>query len=139
MKTNSFQLVADSIMRIALAFIFISAGYEKLFIIGPGKFAAALNLPLFLGWCATLGELGAGIGIIIGGLIKNKTGDQITRISGALIAFIMIVAFFLVKLKGYNIDFFKGLQGSGDVIALFAMGLFYTLNGNRNHAQSHSH
>lgn len=131
--------VADWIMRIALAFIFILAGYHKLFIVGPDTFAAALNMPVFLGWCATLGELAAGIGIIAGGLLKNKTGDVITRVSGGLIAFIMVVAFFMVKIKGYNTDFFKGLQGSGDIIALFAMGLYYTLSKDHSRAESHTH
>lgn len=132
MKKNttqkSLQCWADWIMRIAMAFIFIPAGYDKLFIVTPEKFAAALNMPVILAWCATLGELGAGIGIIAGGLMKNKTGDLITRLSGGMIAFIMVVAFFMVKIKGYDTDFFKGLQGSGDVIALFAMGMYYTLN-----------
>lgn len=139
MKKTSLKCAADWIMRMAMAFIFIMAGYDKLVIVGPDKFASMLNIPVFLGWCATLGELGGGTGIIIGGLMKNKIGDLITRISGALMAFIMIVAFFMVKIKGYDTDFFKGLQGSGDVIALFAMGLFYTLTGNSTDAQSHSH
>jgi len=130
MKKNSLQTAGDWIMRITLAFIFIVAAYPKLIIVGPEKFAAALNIPVFLGWCATLGELGAGIGIIVGGLIKNKSGDMITRLSGLLIAFIMVVAFFLAKLKGFSADSMKALEESFDVIALCAMGLYYLLTGN---------
>ncbi len=131
--------VADWTMRVALAFIFILAGYDKLFIVGPEKFAAALNMPIILGWCASLGEFAAGIGIIAGGLTRSKISCIITKISGGMIAFIMVVAFFMVKIKGFNTDFFKGLQGSGDVIALFAMGVYYTLSKDHSRAESHSH
>lgn len=132
MKKISLSYAADWIMRIALAFIFILAGYGKLVTTGVDNFSTMLNIPLIFGWCATLGEIAAGIGIILGGFMKNKTGHLITRISGALIAFIMIVAFLMVKIKGLSPDFLKVCQDSSDVIALFAMGLYFTLIGNKN-------
>ncbi len=130
MKKSSSLRWADWILRVTLAFAFILGGYDKLFVLGPDKFAAMVNVSLFLGWCATLGELGAGISIFVGGLMKNRAGDWITRLSGALISFIMVVAFFLVKIKGYDAGFMKGIEGSLDVIAFFAMGLFYAVAGN---------
>ncbi len=138
MNKNTASLVADWVLRLTLAIVFISAGYEKLFITGPAVFAAHLNVPVILGWMASLGEFGGGICIIIGGLINNKYGDIITRLFGVLLAFIMVVAFFMVHVKGFSPDFLKGLEGSYDVIALFAIGLFYTLIGNTLNAQSDS-
>lgn len=123
-------------MRITLGFIFIVAGYEKLFILGPGKFAELLNISPFWGWAGSIGEFLAGIGILLGGLLKNKTGDMITRLSGALSAFIMVVAFFMVKINGFSPDAMKGLESSFDVIAIFAMGIHYALTGNGCCAES---
>lgn len=127
MKHNRLSCVADWIMRAALALIFMTAGYNKLFVLGPEKFAAAVNIPLLLSWCAILGELGSGIAILAGGMLKNKTGEWITRMSGALMVFIMVIAFALVKIKGFDKGFLPGLQGIYDMIAITAMSLYYTL------------
>jgi len=122
--------MADWIMRVALGFIFIVAGYEKVFILGPDKFASLLNISSFWGWAASIGELAGGVGILAGGLLKNKIGDLTTRFSGALNAFVMVVAFFMVKINGFTPDVLKGLEGSFDVIAIFAMSMYYTFMGN---------
>ena len=39
-----------------------------------------------------IGEVGAGAGIIVGGLINNNTGTLITRLSGGAVVVIMIGA-----------------------------------------------
>ncbi|MFO0780692.1 MAG: DoxX family protein [Candidatus Gracilibacteria bacterium] len=108
----SLECTADWIMRIALALIFVTAGYKKLFILGPDKFAATVNIPVMLGWCAALGELGAGVGILAGGLMKSSKGKLITKASGAMVVLIMIAAFGLVKINGFSNGF---LNGSGNV------------------------
>lgn len=129
MKKNSLQCAADWIMRGTLAVIFITAGYNKLFILGPETFASMVNIPLFLAWCGILGELGAGIGILAGGLFKDKTGTWITKFSGLLMIVIMGTAFGLVKIKGFEKGFLPGLQGMYDIIAITAMSFFYALTG----------
>ena len=56
------------LLRIPLAIIFIQHGLSKLPISVDD--AEAFELPYIVWWFAAYGELGAGIGLIIGGLIS---------------------------------------------------------------------
>lgn len=119
------------VMRLALALIFISAGYSKLAIMGVDNFAAAMNLPVFVAWLVALGELGAGIGIVAGKFLGNADPKgMLTRLSGLTLVIIMLGAIFLTKLSGFEAGFLEGLKGSYTDLALLALGLNFAMVGN---------
>lgn len=122
--------MSDWVMRIVLALVFLTAGYGKL-TMGVDGFAAAMNLPVFLGWLVVLGEIGAGLGIIIGGLIcKIDPKSWLTRASGAIFCIVMLGAIFLVKWGVFEGGFLAGIDGINVDLALFALGFHYLTSGN---------
>ena len=74
-----------------------------------------------------LGEVGAGAGIILGGLINNYLGNLITRLSGGAVVVIMIGAI-LIAHSDWLVT--KKLFMS-EQIFLFLLGLFFAIKGNR--------
>lgn len=118
-------------MRLVLAVIFLNASYMKLFMMGVDGFAEAMGLPVIVAWLVALGELGAGIGIIAGKLIASQDSKgMLTRLSGGVIALIMLGAIILVKSKGFEAGLNAGIAGMYADLALLAMGLNFALMGN---------
>lgn len=118
-------------MRLALAIVFIVAGYAKLTVMGVDNFAEMMQLPGFIAWLVVLGELGAGLGILAGALIaKQDEKGMLTRLSGGIIALIMVGAIVLVKMKGFDDGFVAGISGMQADIALLALGLNFAFMGN---------
>ena len=74
-----------------------------------------------------LGEVGAGAGIIFGGLLKNKVGDLITRLSGGAVGVIMIGAI-LIAHSDWLVT--KKLFMS-EQIFLFLLGTYFAIRGNK--------
>ena len=74
-----------------------------------------------------LGEVGAGAGIIIGGLIKNNIGNVVTRLSGGAVAVIMIGAI-LIAHSDWLVT--KKLFMS-EQIFLFILGTYFAIRGNK--------
>ena len=101
------------IMRLVLAVVFLNASYMKLFMMGiggPEGFAAAMGLPEIVAWLVALGELGAGIGIIVGKLIASQDSKgMLTRFDA-----------------GFN----AGIAGMYPDLALLALGLNFAFMGN---------
>lgn len=94
-------------------------------------FSAAFNLPEPIGWLVALGELGAGIGILVGGFIsKQDPKSYLTRASGAIIALIMLGAIFIAKWGGFADGFAAGIKGMHPDLALFALGFYFLAVGN---------
>lgn len=117
-------------MRLVLALVFLTASYGKL-TGGIEMFPTAFNLPVWMGWLVALGELGAGIGIIVGAFLeKQDPKGMLTRLSGGIIALIMLGAIILVKSKGFEAGFLPGIGGMYPDIALLALGLNFALMGN---------
>lgn len=125
MKKVLLPSLGDWIVRVTLAFIFFTAGFNHLVNVGPAQFAAGAKVAVFWGWCAALSELGSAAGILAGGLMKNKLGELLTRLSAVMIVFIMVMGFDLIKLRSFNRGFNAGLVNSYDVIAISAIGLCY--------------
>ena len=73
-----------------------------------------------------IGEVAAGIGIILGGLISGYIGNLISRISGGAVLVIMIGALTIA-----HSDWFitKKLFMS-EQIFLLLLGLYFTIKGN---------
>jgi len=74
----------------------------------------------------SIGEMAAGIGIILGGLLSGILGNVITRLSGGAVVVIMIGAFYIAHADWFITEkLFKEVQ-----IFLFAMGAYYAIKGN---------
>jgi len=129
--------VAEWLLRIGLGISFFLHGYGKL-PINEG----------FIGWLASKGvpaagamahmvawgEILAGIGIIVGGLIASRAeqaGHLITRLSGGAVLFIMIWAIIIAH---SNWGIFFGERGSvlfaSEQLFLLLLGAYFAIKGN---------
>ena len=130
--------LAEWLLRIGLGISFFLHGYGKM-PIGEG----------FIGWLASKGvpaagamahmvawgEMLAGIGIILGGLIASRAeqaGDVITRLSGGAVLFIMIWAMIIAH---SNWGIFFGERGSvlfaSEQLFLILVGTYFAIKGNK--------
>jgi uncharacterized membrane protein YphA (DoxX/SURF4 family) len=78
------------------------------------------------------GEVLAGLGIILGGLIAGTIGSLITRISGGAIGVIMIGA---ISIAHSNWGIFFGERGSvlfaSEQLFLLLLGIYFAIKGNQ--------
>ena len=127
--------LAEWLLRIGLGISFFLHGYGKM-PIGEG----------FIGWLASKGvpaagamahmvawgEMLAGIGIILGGLIAKQAGHLITRLSGGVVLFIMIWAMIIAH---SNWGIFFGERGSvlfaSEQLFLILVGTYFAIKGNK--------
>ena len=130
--------VAEWLLRIGLGISFFLHGYGKM-PIGEG----------FIGWLASKGvpaagamahmvawgEMLAGIGIIVGGLIASRAeqaGHLITRLSGGAVLFIMIWAMIIAHLDW---SIFTGERGkvlfASEQLFLILVGTYFAIKGNK--------
>ncbi len=130
--------LAEWLLRIGLGISFFLHGYGKM-PIGEG----------FVGWLASKGvpaagamahmvawgEMLAGIGIIVGGLIASRAeqaGHLITRLSGGAVLFIMVWAIIIAH---SNWGIFFGERGSvlfaSEQLFLLLIGAYFAIKGNK--------
>ena len=130
--------LAEWLLRIGLGISFFLHGFGKM-PIGEG----------FVGWLASKGvpaagamahmvawgEMLAGIGIIVGGLIASKAeqaGHLITRLSGGAVLFIMVWAIIIAH---SNWGIFFGERGSvlfaSEQLFLILIGAYFAIKGNK--------
>ncbi len=130
--------LAEWLLRIGLGISFFLHGYGKM-PIGEG----------FIGWLASKGvpaagamahmvawgEMLAGIGIIVGGLIASRAeqaGHLITRLSGGAVLFIMVWAMIIAH---SNWGIFFGERGSvlfaSEQLFLILIGAYFAIKGNK--------
>ena len=130
--------LAEWLLRIGLGISFFLHGYGKM-PIGEG----------FIGWLASKGvpaagamahmvawgEMLAGIGIIVGGLIASRAeqaGHLITRLSGGAVLFIMVWAIIIAH---SNWGIFFGERGSvlfaSEQLFLILIGAYFAIKGNK--------
>ena len=125
-----FSGIAPWLLRLSLGISFFLHGYGK-FPLPPQKMVVwfeskGIIWPELITSLVALGEVIAGIGIILGGLLFNQLGNLITRLSGGAVVVIMIGAFaidhpdwFITK------DLFMSEQ-----IFLFILGLYFAIKDN---------
>ena len=136
--------MADWLLRLGLGISFFLHGYGKM-PIGEG----------FIGWLASKGvpaagamahmvawgEMLAGIGIILGGLMASRVeqaGHLITRLSGGAVLFIMIWAMIIAHLD-WSIFIAETLPNGKEGRVLFAseqlflilVGAYFAIKGNK--------
>ncbi len=117
------------LLRIPLAIVFLQQGLSKLPI--TVEDAESFELPYIVWWFAAWGEIGAGIGLLIGGAVFiNKLAelqDIITRFSGITICSIMTGVIWVGQPDSFmDVILYDNLH-----VLLWVGGLFFALRGNR--------
>ena len=119
------------LLRIPLAIVFIQQGLSK-FPISVDD-ASAFDLPYIVWWFAAYGELGAGIGLLVGGLVAftylhldhRWVEDVITRFSGIVICCIMTGVIWVGEPDSLlDVLLYDNLH-----VLLWVGGLFFALRG----------
>ena len=125
-----FTGIAPWILRLSLGISFFLHGYGK-FPLPPQKMVVwfeskGIIWPELITSLVALGEVIAGVGIIIGGLLFNQIGNLITRLSGGAVVVIMIGAFAIAHPDGFMTE--KPFMR--EQIFLLSLGLFFAIKGN---------
>ena len=117
------------LLRIPLAIIFLQQGITKWPI--DLETAQSFGLPLLVWTFVVLGEIGAGIGLLVGGVMYRKflqePGDMLTRFSGITICSIMTGVIWV----GQPESFLDVLLYDNFHVLLWVGGLYFALRGNR--------
>ncbi len=119
------------LLRLGLGISFILHGVGK-FPLPPERMVTWFEsmgymYPELVTSLVALGEVGAGAGIILGGLLNNKVGDLVTRLSGGAVGVIMIGAI-LIAHSDWLVTpkLFMSEQ-----IFLFLLGTYFAIRGNK--------
>ena len=118
------------LLRIPLIIVFLQQGLSKIPVSSAD--ADSFGLPILLWFFVAWGELFAGFGLLVGGLLRVKflwpsIGDLITRFSGVVIAGIMTGVILILEPPSIQ---YVMLHDTFHVILYFG-GLFFALRGNR--------
>ena len=120
-------LNVDWLLRVPLAIVFLQQGLSKLPI--SAEEASGYELPMLVWTFVVLGEIGAGIGLIVGGLIQKLwswIADMITRFSGFVIGSIATGVIWIGQPESLiDVLIYDNLH-----VFLWAGGLFFALKGN---------
>ena len=125
-----FSGIAPWLLRLSLGISFFLHGYGK-FPLPPQKMVVwfeskGIIWPELITSLVALGEVIAGSGIVLGGLLFNQLGNLITRLSGGAVVVIMIGAFAIAHPDWFiTKDLFMSEQ-----IFLFILGLYFAIKGN---------
>ena len=119
------------LIRIPLIVVFLQQGIAKWPI--DAETAAAYELTLLVWSFVVLGEIGAGAGLIVGGLLNSakgalkELGDLITRFSGIVITGIMTGVIWMSEPESFT---YVILYDNFHVL-LWVGGMYFALRGNR--------
>ena len=120
-------LNVDWLLRVPLAIVFLQQGISKLPI--SAEEASGYELPMLVWTFVVLGEIGAGIGLIAGGLIQKLwswIADMITRFSGFVIGSIATGVIWIGQPESLiDVLLYDNLH-----VFLWAGCLFFALKGN---------
>ncbi len=124
------ELLPGWLLRIPLAIIFIQQGLSKFPV--TLEDAQSFDLPLVVWFFVAWGELGAGLGLLAGGLviIWQKlwpwVGDTITRFSGFTIGCIMTGVIWVGEPESFMyVILYDNLH-----VLLWVGGLYFAMKGN---------
>ena len=117
------------LIRIPLIIVFLQQGISKLpFSV---EAAEAMDLPALVWWFVVYGEIGAGVGLAVGGIVIVKAfkelQDLITRFSGIVICSIMTGVIWTLQPE----NLWEFLLYDPFHVMLWVGGLFFALRGNR--------
>ena len=123
--------LATFLLRIPLSVMFLQQGLMK-YNGNMGLEAEMWNLPYIVWWFAAWGELGAGIGLLVAGLLASWSwlsvyGDLLTRFCGITICSIMTGVIWVGEPDSFmDVILYDNLH-----VLLWVGGLFFALRGNR--------
>ena len=117
------------LLRIPLVIVFIQQGLSKLPV--TLEDAQSYDLPYIVWWFAAYGELGAGMGLLVGGLMMYSwwswIGDLLTRFSGFVIGCIMTGVIWVGAPESLmDVILYDNLH-----VLLWVGGLYFALRGTR--------
>ena len=124
-----FVGLAPWILRFVLGISFILHGLGK-FPLPPEKMVPwfegmGIAAPEIIASLVALGEVGAGVAVIVGGFL-GRAGHLVTRLGGGAVVIIMIGAFYLAHSDWFiTQELFMSEQ-----IFIFALGLYFAIKGN---------
>lgn len=119
------------LIRIPLIVVFLQQGLAKWPI--DAETAASFELTLLVWTFVVLGEIGAGAGLIVGGLLSHtknwlkELGDLITRFSGITMASIMTGVIWISEPD----SFWDVILYDNFHVLLWVGGMYFALRGNR--------
>lgn len=116
------------LLRIPLAIVFLQQGLAKWPI--DAETAASWELPLVVWAFVVLGEIGAGVGLLVAGALYKylkELGDLLTRFSGITICSIMTGVIWMAQPASFT----EVLLYDNFHVLLWVGGLFFALRGNR--------
>ena len=120
-------LNVDWLLRVPLAIVFLQQGISKLPI--SAEEASGYELPMLVWTFVVLGEIGAGIGLIAGGLVQKlwtSLADMITRFSGFVIGCIMTGVIWIGQPESLvDVLLYDNLH-----VFLWVGGLYFAMKGN---------
>lgn len=119
------------LLRIPLSIVFIQQGLSK-FPVSIDD-ASVYELPYLVWWFVAYGELGAGFGLIVGGILLffnrfwSNLGDILTRFSGFTIGCITTGVIWISKPESFiDVLLYDNLH-----VLLWVGGLFFALRGSK--------
>ena len=117
------------LLRIPLVIVFIQQGLSKLPV--TLEDAQSYDLPYIVWWFAAYGELGAGMGLLVGGLMMYSwwswIGDLLTRFSGFVIGCIMTGVIWVGEPESLmDVILYDNLH-----VLLWVGGLYFALRGTK--------
>ena len=125
------------LLRIPLAIVFIQQGIDKIPV--DVETAAAMELPYLVWWVVAWGELGAGLGLLVGGVLTKPwlpilkrcyipdIGDILTRFSGITMSCIMTGVIWVSQPDSFwDVIWYDHFH-----VLLWVGGTFFALRGNR--------
>ena len=120
--------IAQFLLRIPISILFLQQGISKLPV--TEATAEAFGLPYIVWWFVTYGEIGAGIGLIVGGILGFKDylglGDLLARFSGITMTCIVTgVIWISTPANLMTVLLYDYLH-----VSLYFVGLYFALRGN---------
>ena len=117
------------LLRIPLVVVFLQQGFSKLPVTMEG--AESFDLPYIVWWFAAYGEIGAGFGLLIGGIMMYSwwswIGDLLTRFSGFVIGCIMTGVIWVGQPDSFmDVILYDNLH-----VLLWVGGLYFALRGQK--------
>ena len=116
------------ILRIPVSIVFIQQGLAKFPV--TIEDAESFDLPYLVWWFVAYGELGSGLGLLVGGIIARwwkEIPDLLTRFSGITICSIMTGVIWVGQPESFmDVILYDNLH-----VLLWVGGLFFALRGNR--------
>jgi len=125
-----FSALAPWLLRLSLGIAFFIHGYGKFPLPSEkmvGWFGSiGIPAPELVSSMVAIGEVSAGVGIIVGGLLGSSLGHLITRLSGGAVVVIMVGAFSIAHADW----FITAKLFTSEQLFLIAIGFYFAIKGN---------